>query len=166
MSKTFTALVKGAYQGKGKRTGTPGHYVYNYDEPKDRGKAKKKTIPLGQCFPFANKLASQWTKDHVDVSKRGKDRLHPDLDNKEKFKVVHGKLTDLTNGEVVEDHAWVVKEVRGKKRIFDSQTSFTRPEGIPEADFKKLYRLEPKAEYTAEDVMLNCVRSGQHGPWG
>ena len=33
MSKTFNALVKGAYRGKGKRTGSPGNYRYIYDEP-------------------------------------------------------------------------------------------------------------------------------------
>jgi len=36
----FADLVKkmrgGAYEGKGRRTGTPGHYQYDYDEPKAR----------------------------------------------------------------------------------------------------------------------------------
>ena len=39
MSMTFASLTKSKpYSGKGKRKGTPGHYTYDYDEPKGRDK--------------------------------------------------------------------------------------------------------------------------------
>ena len=39
MSMTFASLTKNKpYSGKGKRKGTPGHYTYDYDEPKGRDK--------------------------------------------------------------------------------------------------------------------------------
>jgi hypothetical protein len=123
----------------------------------------EESIAIGQCFPFANKMASQWSRDHIDRSKRGKGRFHPDLDNKDKFKVVHGTITTSERGETKTiDHAWVVK---GDK-VFDDQRQGSHPDGVDKDTFYKMFQAVPKNEYTAEDVMLNCARSRHHGPWG
>ena len=78
-----------------------------------------------------------------------------------KFRVVHGKITDKFSGES-SLHAWVEKG----DIIFDWQTSSTKPEGIPRDTYYDMYQPEVHDEYTAEETMVNCVRQGQHGPWG
>lgn len=117
----------------------------------------EKTIALGQCYPFANKMAQQWSRDKVDSS----GNVHPDIDNKDKFKVVHGRITDKFSGESV-DHAWI--EMSGV--VFDDQTKHTKPDGIPKDVYYDLYQPQVSDEYTAEESMINCVKSGHQGPWG
>tara|TARA_A200000159_G_C7054303_1_gene227561 strand:- start:64 stop:456 length:393 start_codon:yes stop_codon:yes gene_type:complete len=116
----------------------------------------EKTIALGQCYPFANKMAQQWSSDKVDSS----GNVHPDIDNKDKFKVVHGRITDKFSGESV-DHAWV--EMDGV--VFDDQTKHTKPDGVPKGTYYDLYQPQVSDEYTAEESMINCVKSGHQGPW-
>ena len=45
---TFNALVKGAYRGKGKRTGSPGNYQYTYDEPKGQQTVRDSLVQAGK----------------------------------------------------------------------------------------------------------------------
>jgi len=101
---------------------------------------------IGQCYPHVIKMAMESTnKEFSDLSI---------------FKVVHGRITDKWSGESVE-HAWVEKG----DVIFDWQTSATRPDGIPRDVYYSNFQPEPYEEYTAEETMLNCARSGQAGPW-
>tara|TARA_Y100000310_G_scaffold296575_1_gene328926 strand:- start:3576 stop:3992 length:417 start_codon:yes stop_codon:yes gene_type:complete len=121
---------------------------------------EKETIALGRCYPFANKMADEWMKAHIDRTKpRGKG-VHPDIDNKEKFKVIHGRITDSFSGESVL-HGWVEKG----NLVFDDQTSHTQPEGVPKEDWYEIYQPEPHEEYTAEEAVLQCMKSGHEGPW-
>ena len=87
--------------------------------------------------------------------------MHPDIDNKGKFKVVHGRVTDKWSGESVL-HAWVEK----CGLVFDWQTHATKPEGVERSVFQDHYRPEVHNEYTAEGAVLQCMRAGHHGPWG
>ena len=122
---------------------------------------EQKTIPLGQCYPFANKKANEWYDQNLDMSKPvGKGRVSPDIDNKDKFKVVHGRITDKSSGESVL-HAWVEMG----DLVFDAQTSFTKPEGISKEVYYDMYQPEAHEEYTAEETMTSCMRTGQQGPW-
>ena len=122
---------------------------------------EKETIALGQCYPFANKAAKEWYEQNMDMSKPpGKGRVSPDIDNKDKFKVVHGRITDKFSGERVL-HAWVEKG----DLVFDDQTSHTKPDGVPKEDWYDMYQPEPHEEYTAEESMIKCMTKGQQGPW-
>ncbi len=118
------------------------------------------TIALGKCYPFANRMAMKWSDDNIDKTKPPGKGVHPDIDNKDKFKVVHGRITDKFSGESV-DHAWVEMG----DLVFDDQTQHTKPDGIPKATYYDLYQPEVQAEYTAEESMINCVKSGHEGPW-
>jgi len=112
----------------------------------------EETIPLGQCYPFAVKMAKASSGEEFE-----------DLSL---FKVVHGRITDKYSGESVL-HAWVEKG----DMVFDAQTSHTKPGGIPkfskegEEGWYDMYQPEPHKEYTAEEAMLTCLRQGQMGPW-
>lgn len=117
-------------------------------------------IALGQCYPFANRMATKWSNDHIDKTKPPGKGVHPDIDNKDKFKVVHGKVTDKFSGESY-NHAWVEME----DVVFDDQTKHTKPDGIPKGTYYELYQPEVHAEYTAEESMINCMKSGHEGPW-
>ena len=101
---------------------------------------------VGQCYPFA-----------IEMSKKSSNEEFNDLS---KFKVVHGRITDKFSGESVL-HAWVEKG----GMVFDWQTSSTKPDGIPKADYYDMFQPEPHEEYTAEETMIKCVRTGQKGPW-
>ena len=111
-----------------------------------RGMLTEKTIAIGQCYPHAIKMAQQVPDEEWD-----------DLD---KFKVVHGRVTDVWSGESYE-HAWVEKG----DMIFDWQTHQTKPEGIPRDVYYETFQPEPYEEYTAEEATTNCYKSGQAGPW-
>mgnify|MGYP001210235530 CR=1 FL=1 len=118
--------------------------------------AESEKIALGQCYPFANRMATKWSNDHI-----GDDgKVHPDIDDKNKFKVVHGKVTDKFSGESY-NHAWVeMGDV-----VFDDQTKHTKPDGIPKDAYYEIYQPEIHAEYNAEESMINCMKSGHEGPW-
>ena len=106
----------------------------------------EKTIAIGQCYPHAIKMA-----------KASSDAEFDDLD---KFKLIHGRITDKWNGESVE-HAWVEKG----DMIFDWQTHATKPKGIPRDVYYDMYQPETYEEYTAEEAMVKCAGTGQAGPW-
>jgi len=117
-------------------------------------------IALGQCYPFANKMAREWSEAHIDKTKPPGKGVHPDIDNKDKFKVVHGRTTDKFSGESVL-HAWVEKG----DLVFDAQTSHTKPDGIPRDVYYDMFQPESHEEYTAEETMIKCVTKGHQGPW-
>lgn len=107
---------------------------------------EQETIAIGQCYPFAVEMANTSAKDEFD-----------DLS---KFKVVHGRVTDKFSGESYL-HAWVEKG----DMVFDAQTSATKPDGIPKADYYDMFQPEAHEEYTAEQIFLKCLRTGKKGPW-
>ena len=109
--------------------------------------------------------ARKWFDDHVtddDSGKRPKVIVHPDRDNLDKFKVVHGTVTNKWSGDgkpVL--HAWV----QMGDMIFDDQTKFTKPNGIDKATYYDVFSAEPKNEYTAKQAIAKCHTKGIEGPW-
>jgi len=120
---------------------------------------------IGLCYPFAMEKARKWFDDHVtddDSGKRPKVIVHPDRDNLDKFKVVHGTVTNKWSGDgkpVL--HAWV----QMGDMIFDDQTKFTKPNGIDKATYYDVFQAEPKNEYTAKQAIAKCHTKGGEGPW-
>ena len=106
----------------------------------------EKTIAVGQCYPFAVNMA--------------KDSQVSDRNDLKKFKVVHGRVNDKFSGDSY-DHAWVEKG----DLVFDDQTKFTKPDGIPRDAYYDLYQPEVSEEYTAAETIMKCVESGHAGPW-
>ena len=107
---------------------------------------EQETIAVGQCYPFAVEMSNNSSES--------------EFANLFKFKVVHGRVTDKFSGESFL-HAWVEKG----DMVFDSQTSHTKPNGIPKADYYDIYQPEPHEEYTAEETILKCMKTGHKGPW-
>ena len=121
---------------------------------------QEKVLAIGQCYPFAYEKAKEWWSSHIDRSKPPGKGVHPDIDNKEKFKVVHGRVTNKWNGESAL-HAWVEMG----DMIFDDQTKSTKPNGIDRETYYDMYQPEPHNEYTAEDAVSSCMKKGHPGPW-
>mgnify|MGYP001167783735 CR=1 FL=1 len=104
-------------------------------------------VAIGQCYPHAVKMARGATDEEFNDLTR--------------FKVVHGRITDKFSGESVL-HAWVEKG----DMIFDWQTHSTKPDGIDRETYYDIFQPEVHSEYTAEEAMTNCLRSGgKAGPW-
>ena len=106
----------------------------------------KESIAIGQCYPFAVNMAK-----NSQVS---------DRNDTNKFKVVHGRVTDKFSGDSY-NHAWVEKG----NTVFDDQTKFTKPEGIPRGVYYDMFQPKVSKEYTAAETIVNCVDSGHAGPW-
>ena len=100
----------------------------------------------GQCFPFAVEMANAVPDN--------------EFDDMSKFKVVHGRITDKFSGETTL-HAWVEKG----DVVFDWQTSATKPKGISKVSYYDIYQPEVHAEYTAEELLINCMKQGHKGPF-
>ena len=101
---------------------------------------------IGQCYPHVVKMAKGSSQEEfADLTR---------------FKVAHGRVTDKYSGESVQ-HAWVEKG----DMIFDWQTHSTKPDGISKDVYYDMYAPEIHNEYTAEETMVNCLKSGQAGPW-
>jgi predicted nucleic acid-binding Zn-ribbon protein len=115
-------------------------------------KAAKETIPLGQCYPFVNELAEEWWDQHIDKDSPPGENVHPDIDDKNKFKVVYGKITDKWSGESAL-HAWVEKG----DLVFDWQTSQTKPNGVQKDVYYDTFQPETDQEYTAEQALIECA---------
>jgi len=117
----------------------------------------------GMCFPFAYQKAEEWFEDHFTKGDRGRaPKRHPDLDDKSKFKVVHGTVTDRWKKPpkpVV--HGWVEMG----DLVFDDQTKFTKPNGVKKGDYYETYQPETYKEFTAEEALDNCLKYGGEGPW-
>ena len=117
----------------------------------------------GMCFPFAYQKAEEWFESHYTKGRPGRSaKKHPDLNNKDKFKVVHGTVTDKWKSPpkpIV--HGWVEMG----DLVFDSQTSPTKPNGINKEIYYDMYQPEVYKEFTAEEAILNCAMMGGEGPW-
>lgn len=126
--------------------------------------AEQNVLALGRCFPFAIEKAGEWFDDHYtppdDPDQPG--TRHPDLDNMDKFKVVHGTVTDKWKKPpkpIV--HAWVEMG----DLVFDDQTQYTKPDGVDKEFYYDMYQPEIRNEYTAEQALTKCAVSGYEGPW-
>jgi hypothetical protein len=125
---------------------------------------EKNVLATGMCFPFAYQKAEEWFKQHytppADPDSYGK--KHPDLNDKSKFKVVHGTVTNKWKKPpkpVV--HGWVEMG----NLVFDDQTKVTKPNGIDKEVYYDMYQPEVYKEFTAEEAVVNCVMKGGEGPW-
>jgi len=105
-------------------------------------------------------MANKWLDDHIDKSKPPGEGVHIDIDNKDKFKVVHGRVADKFSGDSAL-HAWVEMG----DMVFDWQTSATKPEGVPKEVYYDLFQPEVFVEYTAQEASTNCMKTAHHGPW-
>jgi len=104
-------------------------------------------VAIGQCYPHAIKMAQQVADE--------------ELSDLAKFKVTHGRVTDKFSGESYL-HAWVEKG----DMIFDWQSHSTKPDGIDRETYYDIFQPEIHDEYTAEETILNCLKSGgKAGPW-
>lgn len=137
----FVTLATQIRDLKGNRWVTPGPPMKPFDLFK-----LLESRAIGQCYPFAFQMA-------LKVPTR-------DMDNPRKFKVLHGKVTDKWTGKS-HLHAWV--EMGDK--VFDWQTSSTKPRGVDKAVWYEMFQPWIHALYTAEQVIINCARHGHHGPW-
>jgi len=120
-------------------------------------------LATGMCFPFAYQKAEEWFNDHFTKAKPGRGpKRHPNLNDKSKFKVVHGTVTDKWKKPpkpVV--HGWVEMG----DLVFDDQTRITKPNGIEKEFYYDMYQPEVYKEFTAEEAILNCAMKGGEGPW-
>ena len=124
---------------------------------------EQNTLAAGMCFPFAYQKSVVWFKDHFTKGVPGRaPKRHPDLNDKSKFKVVHGTVTDKWKKPpkpVV--HGWVEMG----DMVFDDQSKIMKPDGVPKDVYYDMYQPEVVEEYTAEQAMNKCYLSGGEGPW-
>ena len=126
---------------------------------------EQNVLALGMCFPFAVEKAEEWFGDHYTPPDDPEDSgvNHPDLNNMDKFKVVHGKVTDKWKKPpkpIV--HAWVEMG----DLVFDDQTSHgDMSDGVPKDVYYDMYQPEIVNEFTAEEALTKCTMSGYEGPW-
>ena len=115
---------------------------------------EENVLATGMCFPFAYQKAEEWFEKYFTPGGRGrKPKKHPNLNDKSKFKVVHGTVTDKWKKPpkpVV--HGWVEMG----NLVFDDQTRMTKPNGVDK---------EAVEEFTAEEAIMKCVWEGGEGPW-
>ena len=144
------------------------HLGESIQEKKLRGYVREllveeKVLALGRCFPFAYQKAEEWFEAHFTKGGPGRrPKRHPDLNDKSKFKVVHGTVTDKWKDPpkpIV--HGWVEMG----DLVFDDQTKYTKPDGIAREFYYDMYQPDPQNEYTAEEVLNNCAKYGGEGPW-
>ena len=124
---------------------------------------EQNVLAQGMCFPFAYQKAVEWFEDHFTKGDPGRaPKRHPDLNDKSKFRVVHGTVTDKWKKPpkpVV--HGWVEMG----DLVFDDQTQHTKPNGVEKEFYYDTYQPEIKKEFTAEESIVNCVKYGGEGPW-
>jgi hypothetical protein len=124
---------------------------------------EQKVLAQGMCFPFAYKKAEEWFDTHFTKGKPGRaPKRHPDLNNKDKFKIIHGTVTDKWKKPpkpVV--HGWVEMG----DMVFDDQSKIMKPDGVPKDVYYDMYQPVPSKEFTAEEAVFNCIKYGGEGPW-
>jgi len=125
---------------------------------------EKDVLAIGMCFPFAHQKAVEWFEAHYEPPADPEDdgKKHPDLNNKDKFKVVHGTVTDKWKKPpkpVV--HGWVEMG----DLVFDDQTKITKPNGVDKEFYYDMFQPVPSKEFTAEEAINNCIMYGGEGPW-
>ena len=124
--------------------------------------AERDVLAIGECFPFAHEMANKWWKDHIDRTKPRSKGIHPDLDNKDKFKVVHGTVTNKwIDPPKPVIHGWVEMG----DMVFDDQSKIMKPDGVPKDVYYDMYQPVPSKEFTAEEAVFNCIKYGGEGPW-
>jgi hypothetical protein len=124
---------------------------------------EQNVLATGMCFPFAYQKAEEWFEDHFTPGRPGRSpKRHPDLNDKSKFKVVHGTVTDKWKKPpkpVV--HGWVEMG----DMVFDDQTQHTKPNGVEKEIYYDMYQPEVYKEFSAEESIFNCAKHGGEGPW-
>jgi len=124
---------------------------------------EQNVLAAGMCFPFAHQKAEEWFRDHFTKGGPGRaPKRHPDLNDKNKFKVVHGTVSDRWKKPpkpVV--HGWVEMG----DLVFDDQTKFTKPMGVDKEFYYDTYQPEIYKEFTAEEALDSCLQYGGEGPW-
>ena len=138
--------LRGPDIGKAVKDAEEDAYEKLVSEIRRQVRALLKEVAIGQCYPHA-----------VNMAKQASDAEWDDLG---RFKVVHGKVTDKWSGESYE-HSWVEKG----NMVFDWQTQQTKPAGVPKDLYYDMFQPEAYEEYTAKEAVINCVKSGQAGPW-
>jgi hypothetical protein len=125
---------------------------------------EQKVLAQGMCFPFAHQKAEEWFVQHYTPPSDPDDigEKHPDLNDKSKFKIIHGTVTDKwKNPPQPIVHAWVEMG----DLVFDDQTQHTKPDGIEKEFYYDMYKPEIYGEFTAEEAITNCIMKGGEGPW-
>ncbi len=111
--------------------------------------------PIGQCFSFAFKMALNTDEG--------------EMDDKSKFKVVHGMIRDKWHPDKpAYAHAWIVKNgiyFDWQNSSGESQFHGNFPDGMKEEEFYELYLVDTSVEYTAIETMTHCAKQKHHGPW-
>jgi len=124
---------------------------------------EQNVLAQGMCFPFAYQKAEEWFEAHFTKGSKGRrPSRHPDLNDKSKFKVVHGTVTDKWKKPpkpVV--HGWVEMG----DLVFDDQSKIMKPDGVPKDVYYDMYQPEIYREFTAEEAVVNCAMYGGEGPW-
>ena len=124
---------------------------------------EQNVLAQGMCFPFAYQKAEEWFEAHFTKGGKGRrPKRHPDLNDKSKFKVVHGTVTDKWKQPakpVV--HGWVEMG----DLVFDDQSKIMKPDGVPKDVYYDMYQPVPSKEFTAEEAVVNCIKYGGEGPW-
>jgi len=125
---------------------------------------EQNVLAQGMCFPFAHQKAEEWFEQHytppLDPDEDG--QKHPDLNDKSKFKIVHGTVTDKwKNPPQSIVHAWVEMG----DLVFDDQTQHTKPDGVDKDVYYDIYQPQPYQEFTASEAITNCIMKGGEGPW-
>ena len=125
---------------------------------------EQNVLAQGMCFPFAQQKAEEWFEQHytppLDPDDDGE--KHPDLNDKSKFKIIHGTVTDKwKNPPQPIVHAWVEMG----NLVFDDQTQHTKPNGVEKEFYYDMYQPEPYREFTASEAITNCIMKGGEGPW-
>jgi len=102
------------------------------------------TIPIGDCFRFATKLATNMFSEGAI----------PEND----IKVVHATVKPEKKEYA---HAWV--EAMG--RCYDWQMSITRVGSLPIKEFYKHYKPKNIKKYTPLEAVKLMVKNNHFGPW-
>ena len=139
---------------------------------------------LGQCFEFSHQMAVDWCKDAEELAAEtesrhiSKETIYRRLVNStEFFRVVHGTIGNRFNPDENQQvvHAWVeigvneealcFDDLEGPTRCFDAQSSFTKPNGVPEAAFYDVHQqVTVYQEYSAIEAVRNQFERGDC-PW-
>lgn len=108
----------------------------------------EETIPMGLCFPYAQKLAMDMLEDGVFTEKD--------------IFVCHGEVEEpLALNPKRYIHAWV----ETKDRVYDWQMMTAKTGSIYKEAFYKLYKPSNVSKYTVKQSIENCLKSNHHGPW-
>jgi hypothetical protein len=141
---SLSDLTKSAYQGKGKRTGSPGNYKYTYDDD-DEPKGQK---PCGDCFEANGRYFMQH------------------MNNNPSLRLVHGEVTG--QGGAVEGvnfaHAWV--EDLEKEVVIDKSNGNTQV--MPTFDYYILGAIGHNNnvfKYDHDQFVKQVVKHKHWGPW-